>query len=553
MVDDWTPDTLAMQEAAGKIELVHTCCDGTRISASTVPRSDLPERLSRLFNRDPKKTVRGLLAGDSSVCPPTGLRWVRDSSADANGGRPTDGTAFHHKALAEALASRVEFSEAEWQSFGVQASELRHDHYIASGGGYYRPASWKGCTHAEVACWLLTASKLSKNCVGDYLGRSDEDAKVILKAFVDALDFAPFEQFDEALRFFLSLFRLPGEAQQIDRIIEHFAMGYHAARPGTFSAGDTAYVLAFSIIMLNTDAHSAQIEHKMTLEQFLRNNQGIDCGGDLPDDMMTSLYHSIRANEIRMEQREYIASDKEGWLYKQGGRMKTWKKRYTILSGNVLYYFKSPKDSSPAGFVPLEGIVVRSLPDKMCFELRPAAGKDMKSARMTSDHKGAFKQGHHTSFLFKLQPSEGVSSSSAASHAELERWVSAVQEHAVAGQVRQAASSSAKRASLRGLFSVQLLCCSRRSAPAPDLDDLGEDAPEDFAAQDAPKPHAKSHPKSNHPKSNHPKSNPPKSNPPKSKASRPLKPTQIQIQIDAPEVTAQPLPGSSPPVSQRLT
>ena len=35
-----------------------------------------------------------------------------------------------------------------------------------------------------------------------------------------------------------------------------------------------------------------------------------------------------------------------------------------------------------------------------------AAGKDMKSARMTSDHKGAFKQGHHTSFLFKLQPSE---------------------------------------------------------------------------------------------------------------------------------------------------
>ena len=127
MVDDWTPDTLAMQEAAGKIELVHTCCDGTRISASTVPRSDLPERLSRLFNRDPKKTVRGLLAGDSSVCPPTGLRWVRDSSADANGGRPTDGTAFHHKALAEALASRVEFSEAEWQSFGVQASEPQHE------------------------------------------------------------------------------------------------------------------------------------------------------------------------------------------------------------------------------------------------------------------------------------------------------------------------------------------------------------------------------------------------------------------------------------------
>mgnify|MGYP002051746288 CR=1 FL=1 len=47
------------------------------------------------------------------------------------------------------------------------------------------------------------------------------------------------------------------------------------------------------------------------------------------------------------------------WLGKQGGRVKTWKKRYVILSGNVLYYFKSPKDKAPAGFLPLENIEVR--------------------------------------------------------------------------------------------------------------------------------------------------------------------------------------------------
>ena len=39
-------------------------------------------------------------------------------------------------------------------------------------------------------------------------------------------------------------------------------------------------MLAFSLIMLNTDAHSAQIEHKMSLQQFLRNNQDIDEGSD---------------------------------------------------------------------------------------------------------------------------------------------------------------------------------------------------------------------------------------------------------------------------------
>ena len=129
--------------------------------------------------------------------------------------------------------------------------------------------------HEEIARWLLTADKLSKNRIGDYLGRSDDDARAMLAAFLAPLDFSAFT-FDEALRFFLSLFRLPGEAQQIDRIMQNFAEKYYEAHPDKFRVADTAYVLAFSLIMLNTDAHSEQIEHKMSLTQFLNNNRGID-------------------------------------------------------------------------------------------------------------------------------------------------------------------------------------------------------------------------------------------------------------------------------------
>ena len=35
---------------------------------------------------------------------------------------------------------------------------------------------------------------------------------------------------------------------------------------------DTAYVLSFSLIMLNTDAHNPNVKNKMTKDQFLRNN-----------------------------------------------------------------------------------------------------------------------------------------------------------------------------------------------------------------------------------------------------------------------------------------
>lgn len=42
-------------------------------------------------------------------------------------------------------------------------------------------------------------------------------------------------------------------------------------------------MLTFSVILLNSDAHNTNIrkENKMTLDEFLRNNRGIDKGKDL--------------------------------------------------------------------------------------------------------------------------------------------------------------------------------------------------------------------------------------------------------------------------------
>ena len=54
--------------------------------------------------------------------------------------------------------------------------------------------------------------------------------------------------FDDALRRLLSEFKLPGEAQQIDRIMEKFAEAYCRCNAGTFSFADDAYRLAFAVI-----------------------------------------------------------------------------------------------------------------------------------------------------------------------------------------------------------------------------------------------------------------------------------------------------------------
>lgn len=64
---------------------------------------------------------------------------------------------------------------------------------------------------------------------------------------------------------------------------------------------DTAYVLAYSIILLNTDAHNPQVKRRMTLQDFVKNNRGINDGADLPEELLSSIYDEIVSNEIRMK------------------------------------------------------------------------------------------------------------------------------------------------------------------------------------------------------------------------------------------------------------
>lgn len=81
-------------------------------------------------------------------------------------------------------------------------------------------------------------------------------------AYVDQIDFGGMD-FVAALRHLLSKFRLPGEAQKIDRIMEKFAGRYveNNKQLDIFASADAAYVLAYSIIMLTTDLHSSQVRY----------------------------------------------------------------------------------------------------------------------------------------------------------------------------------------------------------------------------------------------------------------------------------------------------
>ena len=121
-----------------------------------------------------------------------------------------------------------------------------------------------------------------------------------MHAFVDMMKFSDLS-FVDALRSFLQHFRLPGEAQKIDRFMLKFAERYCIDNPNHFSSADTAYVLAYSVIMLNTDLHNPQVKKKMTKGDFLKNNRGIDDGKDIPASFLEGIFDEIAVNEIKMK------------------------------------------------------------------------------------------------------------------------------------------------------------------------------------------------------------------------------------------------------------
>lgn len=173
-----------------------------------------------------------------------------------------------------------------------------------------------GTADEDIARFLyLNSDKLDKATLGEFVG--DIDNKEIMYLFVNQMNFAG-KDIVAALRHFLDHFRLPGEAQKIDRLMEKFASQYCETNPNNklFTSADVAYVLSYSIIILTTDLHSPQVKHKMTKEQYIRMNQPTDNKEKgLPEEFLSKIYDEIASCEIKVK-----GSNKSSQPYSSAGQ-----------------------------------------------------------------------------------------------------------------------------------------------------------------------------------------------------------------------------------------
>ncbi|KAJ3227008.1 GDP/GTP exchange factor for ARF [Clydaea vesicula] len=153
----------------------------------------------------------------------------------------------------------------------------------------------------SLAYVLKNTPKISKALLGDYISKRDNIE--ILKAFISDFEFKG-KRIDEALRLMLESFRLPGESALIERIMEVFAETYHKSikddEKCEIKTQDATFILSYSVIMLNTDQHNPQVRRRMTLEEFRKNNGGVNDGENFDPEYMKTIYQEIKENEIIM-------------------------------------------------------------------------------------------------------------------------------------------------------------------------------------------------------------------------------------------------------------
>jgi hypothetical protein len=112
---------------------------------------------------------------------------------------------------------------------------------------------------------------IQKSKAAAWLGEDGAIRRRTLLAYMELYDFKDMDILG-ALRALCNRLVLRAESQQVDRILDTFATRWCQCNPHHgFKITDVVHTICYSILLLNTDLHMADIESKMTKSQFVKN------------------------------------------------------------------------------------------------------------------------------------------------------------------------------------------------------------------------------------------------------------------------------------------
>ncbi|KAI0980862.1 hypothetical protein GJ496_005893 [Pomphorhynchus laevis] len=296
----------------------------------------------------------------------------------------------------------------------------------------------------DVAALLFNDSRFSKVSIGKYLSEKEDFNVEVLNAFTSLHDFHGIHLV-EALRTFLGSFKLPGESQKIDRMLQAFADHYQISNPNVLPDSDSVHLLSYAIVILNTSLHNKNVSKsgKISLDDFIKmvengidsvanNNSGKATDAFYSDSllskqaitshtMLQAIYDNVKKQPFKLPDDDtaipfnrhvddiFFNPLKEGWMFKLGGNFRNWKRRWFILTGCCLYYFELSSDRTPKGIIPLAvGLCVRDSTDvtkEHCFEIVPLTPGSRIRSRKRNEF-GKSTEGSHSFYRFSASSSQ---------------------------------------------------------------------------------------------------------------------------------------------------
>jgi hypothetical protein len=178
-------------------------------------------------------------------------------------------------------------SDSQSPRTGSPSSRSKSNSFALSREALVVPEREEGDTPGKYLERLEAA--VNRSMIAEILSKSsDPFAQAVLRSYTRRFPFFG-EPIDMSLRKFLLEADLPKETQQVDRVIQAFADRYHECNPGIFMSSDQAYIIAFSLMMLHTDAFNRNNKRKMQKQDYVKNTSG----QHVSEDVLGCFYDNI--------------------------------------------------------------------------------------------------------------------------------------------------------------------------------------------------------------------------------------------------------------------
>ncbi|KAJ6242633.1 cytohesin-2 [Anaeramoeba flamelloides] len=252
----------------------------------------------------------------------------------------------------------------------------------------------------EIARFFFSNPDINPKRIGEYLSQETSHANQTLTHFASFFDFR-FKLLSRALRIFWERVTIPIEKSLIEKCFHAFSKSYYLQNQKTYPSAEVISQISFKLSLLESQNGNSFLAGE---DQFMKGIQAIYPYVELPNELIKSCYRDAYDNKIDFCQIHF-----KSFLRKQGGKIKTWKKRWFVLTKNCLLYYKKANNQYPLGMIPLANVKVERVNNfnnkknnkkkSFLFQLTNNSENEKFGLKKKGKKKRKAKTGNHRIFL----------------------------------------------------------------------------------------------------------------------------------------------------------